>query len=102
MTITSAEIAATAERQRAFRPRFARIRVACGYSGLGRSSLYLEAARHPGLFRKWNGLAGKTLVDLDILDVILSALPPAEITPLPPTGTKPSASRRRHSGRKTA
>ena len=92
----------TAERQRAYRPRFASIRAACDYSGLGRSSLYLEAGRHPGLFKKWNGLTGKTLVDLDILDAILSALPPAEITPLPPTEAKPPASRRRRSGRKAA
>jgi hypothetical protein len=58
------------------RPRSGSIRDACSYSGLGRSSLYKEAAKHPGLFRKWNG---RTIVDFNILDSIIDALPPAEI-----------------------
>ena len=64
----------------AFRPRAGSIPDAVRYSGIGRASLYKEAARRPGLFRKWNGQNGKTLVDFDILDSIINALPagPAE------------------------
>jgi len=58
------------------RPRSGSIRDACDYSGIGRSSLYKEAARNPGLFRKWNG---RTIVDFNTLDSIIDALPPAEI-----------------------
>ncbi len=58
------------------RPRFGRIPAAVSYSGLGRTKLYELAPAHPGLFRK-NGSA--VLIDFDILDRILDALPNAEI-----------------------
>ena len=59
------------------RPRFGRIPAARIYSGLGRSSLYRLAGMIPGLFKKH----GKsTLVDFDVLDQILDALPAAVIS----------------------
>jgi hypothetical protein len=58
------------------RPRFGRIPAALVYSGASRSGLYEWAAKYPGLFRK-NGAA--TLVDFDVLDMILDGLPVAEI-----------------------
>jgi len=59
------------------RPRFGRIPAARIYSGLGRSSLYRLAGVTPGLFKKH----GKsTLVDFDVLDQILDALPAAVIS----------------------
>jgi hypothetical protein len=58
------------------RPRFARLKPAANYSGLGRSRLYELAAVHHGLFKK-NGKA--TIVDFDALDQILDALPAATI-----------------------
>jgi hypothetical protein len=59
------------------RPRFGRIPAARIYSGLGRSSLYQLAGMTPGLFKKH----GKsTLVDFDVLDRILDALPAAIIS----------------------
>jgi hypothetical protein len=63
------------------RPRFGRIKTAMAYSGLGRSSLYIAAASHPGLFKK-NGKA--VVVDFDILDQVLDELPLAEISPPKP------------------
>jgi len=60
------------------RPRFGCIRMAIDYSGLGRSKLYVAADKHPGLFRK-NGSA--TLVDFDVLDRILDALPTGKMKP---------------------
>ena len=54
------------------RPRFGRIKTAVAYSGIGRSTLYELREQTPGLFRK-NGKA--TLVDFDILDALLDALP---------------------------
>jgi hypothetical protein len=60
------------------------IPAAVDYSGLGRTSLYKLAPAHPGLFRK---AGAKTLVDFDVLDAILDALPPAEIRP-PRTRTR--------------
>jgi hypothetical protein len=54
------------------RPRFARLKAASLYSGIGRSKLYEFAAANDGLFRK-NGKA--TIVDLAVLDRILDALP---------------------------
>jgi hypothetical protein len=60
----------------AFRPRSGRIAAAKAYSGFGRSKLYEVAAKHPGLFRK-NGTA--VIVDFDILDEIINALPEAKI-----------------------
>jgi hypothetical protein len=54
------------------RPRFTKIPAAVAYSGVGRSKLYKLAAKHPDLFRKY----GKsTLVDIQVLDQILDALP---------------------------
>ena len=43
---------------------------------MGRSKLYHLALKYPGLFRK-NGKS--TLVDLDVFDTILSALPAARL-----------------------
>jgi hypothetical protein len=57
-------------------PRAGRIPTATAYSGLGRSTLYRLAGVNPGLFKK-NGAA--TIVDFDILDKILDALPAAAI-----------------------
>ena len=54
------------------RARFARLRAASEYSGIGRTRLYEFAAAHDGLFRK-NGKS--TLVDLAMLDKILDTLP---------------------------
>ncbi len=57
-------------------PRFGRIPAAEARSGLKRGALYELAAKHRGLFRK----AGEaTIVDLELLDKILSELPAAEI-----------------------
>jgi hypothetical protein len=58
------------------RPRFGRIPTAVAYSGVGRSSLYELASKVPGLFRK-NGAA--VLVDLDLLEQLVLAMPVAEI-----------------------
>jgi hypothetical protein len=58
------------------RPRLGTILTAKSYSGHGRSRLYQLAATNHGLFRK-NGRA--TVVDFDILDRILDALPHAKI-----------------------
>ena len=57
-------------------PRFLKIQAAATYCGIGRSRLYLLARGHPGLFRK-NGRA--TIVDLEMLDRILDALPAARL-----------------------
>jgi hypothetical protein len=59
------------------RPRFGKILDAMTYSGIGRSKLYELAGEHRGLFRK-SGEA--TLVDYNLLDTLLDALPVAEIT----------------------
>jgi hypothetical protein len=58
------------------RPRFGRISIASNYSGISRSRLYELAAVTPGLFRK---NASATIVDFDVLDRLLDALPHAEI-----------------------
>jgi hypothetical protein len=63
----------TAERRR---PRAGKIRSAVEYSGIGRSRLYELAIKHRGLFRK-NGNA--TIVDFNVLDAIIDALPHAKI-----------------------
>lgn len=56
--------------------RMGPIKVACQYSGVSRSSLYILASQHPGLFRKF----GRTvLVSFDVLDEILDGLPAAQI-----------------------
>jgi hypothetical protein len=60
------------------RRRFGRISEAAAYSALSRATLYVLAPKHPGLFRK-NGAA--TIVDFEILDQILDALPVARIKP---------------------
>ena len=60
------------------RPRGGCIADAVAYSGIGRSSLYIAAAKTPGLFRK-NGKA--IVVDFDVLDEVIDNLPPAEISP---------------------
>jgi hypothetical protein len=58
------------------RPRFGKLSAAAEYSGLSRATLYLKAPQYPGLFRK-NGAA--TIVDFEILDRVLDALPIAKI-----------------------
>jgi hypothetical protein len=60
------------------RPRSGRIPDAINYSGLGRTRLYEEAARRPGLFRKAGAV---TLVDFNVLDQVIDELPDAEINP---------------------
>jgi hypothetical protein len=62
-----------------------RIPKAIEYSGISRSGLYELAAKWPGLFRK-NGVS--TLIDFDVLDLVLNELPRAEIKP--PAPRKPS------------
>jgi len=57
--------------------RFGRIRDAEARSGLRRGSLYKLAGKHPGIFRKFGAA---TVVDLELLDDILAALPAATIT----------------------
>jgi hypothetical protein len=57
--------------------RWGRIPAAVDHSGLSRTSLYKLAADNPGLFRK-HGAA--TIVDFQVLDKILEATPPAEIS----------------------
>jgi hypothetical protein len=59
------------------RPRAGKIADAVQYSGFSRSTLYVLAAQHLGLFRK-HGRA--VIVDFDILDLIIANLPAAEIT----------------------
>jgi hypothetical protein len=56
--------------------RFGRIPDAKRLSGLSRAKLYQIAAQHRGLFLKADGA---TIVDLQMLEQILVALPPAEI-----------------------
>lgn len=63
-------------RQANVRPRFSRIRTASAYSGVSRSSLYLLAPKVPGLFVKFGR---NTLVNLEILDSVLDALPVADL-----------------------
>jgi len=58
------------------RPKFLKIPAAVAYSGICRTKIYRLARQHPGLYRK-HGKA--TLVDLEILDRILNALPAARI-----------------------
>ena len=59
------------------RKRWANLPNAVAYSDRSKSTLYIMAKQHPGLFRK-QGRA--TLVDLRLLDQILSDLPPAELS----------------------
>ena len=58
------------------RPRFGRIPAALAYGGISRSRFYEWARERPELVRK-NGRA--SLVDFEILDEILSALPIADL-----------------------
>jgi hypothetical protein len=57
--------------------RFGRIPTAIETRGVKRTKLYGMAARHRGLFRKDGSV---TIVDLEMLDRILAALPAAEIS----------------------
>jgi len=57
-------------------PRFGRIPDAKRRSGLSRAKLYDIAGRHRGLFLKADDA---TIVNLEMLDQILAALPAAEI-----------------------
>jgi hypothetical protein len=56
--------------------RFGRIPDAERRSGLKRSYLYRLAGKNPGLFKK---AGAATIVDLEILDQILAALPAADV-----------------------
>jgi hypothetical protein len=58
------------------RPRAGKIRAAVQYSGIGRSSLYELAPQHDGLFLKFRN---STLVNFEVLDQIINALPQAKI-----------------------
>jgi hypothetical protein len=62
------------------RPRWADLNRAVEYSPAGRSTLYLLASQHQGLFRK---LGGKIVVDLDLHDAIMASLPSAKIKQTP-------------------
>jgi hypothetical protein len=64
------------------RPRFGRFNLAERYSGVSRRRLYEWQRQRPELFRK-NGFA--TIVDFDVLDQILLALPIAESKSARPT-----------------
>jgi hypothetical protein len=57
--------------------RFGRLPDATARSGLQRGFLYKLAARNPGLFKK---AGAATIVDLELLDDILAALPAADVT----------------------
>jgi hypothetical protein len=67
------------------RPRMGKIPDAVAYSGRSRSRLYELGAKYPGLFRK-DGTS--TLVDFEVLDEILEALPAAEIKPVTKRATQ--------------
>jgi hypothetical protein len=58
------------------RPRWGRIPDGVRRSRLSRGKLYGLAAKHKGLFRKADAA---TIVDLEMFDQILEALPAAEI-----------------------
>jgi hypothetical protein len=58
------------------RPRLGTIEAPEKYAGIGRTKLYEEAARHSGLFVKWDAA---TRVNFDLLDEIIDALPDAQI-----------------------
>jgi len=60
------------------RPRSGRIKDAVIYSGFARSKLYELAADHPDLFRK---LGARVIVDYNVIDAIIAALPRAVIKP---------------------
>jgi hypothetical protein len=57
--------------------RWGRVNEAVALTGLSRSYLYKMAAKYKGLFRKQGR---STIVDLPMLNGILSDAPPAEIT----------------------
>jgi hypothetical protein len=59
-------------------PRFGRIADGMRRSGLSRAALYNLAGDHPGLFLK---CGHATILNLEMLDEIMAALPPAVITP---------------------
>ena len=69
------------------RPRTGKIRAAVQYSGIGRSSLYELAPQYEGLFLKFKK---STLVNFEVLDRIINALPPAKIK-APPAKKKSSS-----------
>jgi hypothetical protein len=65
--------------------RYGPVTHAVARSGRSRSTLYLWAAAHPGLFRK-DGRA--TIVDYTMLDAISDSLPIAKIKPVVPARHK--------------
>jgi len=56
--------------------RFVRVPAAAERCGLSRSKLYEVARDNPGLFRK---VGGATMVDLEMLDRVISKFPVAEL-----------------------
>jgi hypothetical protein len=68
-----------------YRPRAGRITDAVAHSGVSRARLYEWAARYPELFKK-NGKS--VIVDYDVLDRIIDALPQAAIKPPRARGAK--------------
>jgi hypothetical protein len=56
--------------------RWGKVSAAVKRGPAGRSKLYDLARKHPGLFRKLDGM---TVVDLVRYDEILSAAPPADL-----------------------
>ena len=57
-------------------PRWGRVPDAVKHSGVKRGKLYQLAAKHRGLFRKFDDV---TLVDLHMLDDIIADFPPADL-----------------------
>jgi hypothetical protein len=53
---------------------------------LGKTEVYETAREHPELLRKWGR---KTIVDWDLLDEIMDALPAAELRPIPNIHDRP-------------
>lgn len=72
----SLEHSPTRQRRSPLRPRFGTIKDAVAYGGVSRSSLYIWAKQHRGLMVK-NGAT--TLINFDLFDKLLDALPLAEI-----------------------
>ena len=72
----SLEISPRRQGRHAASSRFGRIPAAEQRSGLKRGALYKLAGANPGLFKK---AGAATIVDLEMLDQILAALPAADV-----------------------
>ena len=68
------------ENSQRLRPRFGRVNEAMAYAAISRSRLYEWGRKQPKLFRK-NG--SRSLIDFDLLDMILDDLPVAELKAAP-------------------